>query len=248
MKDLNEQYNQSYNASNNNGDRYKPCNHCKCRKFSGPNNIILIIFNTIVILFSISIFILSFLMKNDDKAASAISKELIDNFNNGYFLDFWSCNANENRISFGTWPGTVKGCGKIENDMPIARIMNEKKDKCEKGEKFLDSIPSQEIFSYKGITICGKTKERYYDLLFSDSIVGENEDCPEGMKNCGIIDTVKNKLCLKNNSECPISYIQIKDINSSAPVGITNLKEIKSEKIKFFFQITLIPILLKRHI
>ena len=134
-------------------------NQCKCRKFSGPNNIILIIFNAIVILFSISVFILSFLMKKDDKAASAISKEIEQNFNSGYFLDFWPCNENENRISFGTWPGTVKGCGKIENDMPIARILNGKKDKCKKGEKFLDSIPSQEIFSYKGIIICGKAKK-----------------------------------------------------------------------------------------
>jgi len=66
-------------------------------------------------------------------------------------------------------------------------------------------------------------------------VVEENENCPEGMKNCGYIDTMKNKLCLNNTLECPISYIKIKEFNSSAPEDITHLKEIKSDKIRFFF-------------
>jgi len=49
------------------------------------------------------------------------------------------------------------------------------------------------------------------------------------------MDTIKNKLCSKNDSQCPISYIKIRDVNSPPPDNITKLKEIKSEKIKFYY-------------
>ena len=68
---------------------------------------------------------------------------------------------------------------------------------------------------------------------------------PCGFKNCGYIDTIKNKLCLKNDSQCPISYIKIRDVNSPPPDNITKLKEIKSEKLNFIIQMILILILLK---
>ena len=209
---------------------------CKFIGFNNINSIISVILNIIKIFFSISIFIFSLLIKFDSEVSRTISYELIENFQSGYFLDFRFCNSNENRINFGTWPGTVKGCGKIENGRPKANILDEKKeDKCNKNEIFLDNIPSQDIFSFKGLTICGTTKGNYYNLLFSDSVVELNENCPEGKKNCGYIDTIKNKLCFDNSLECPISYIKIKDINGSAPEGINNLKEIKTEKIRFYY-------------
>ena len=71
-------------------------------------------------------------------------------------------------------------------------------------------------------------------MLFSDSVIEKDQDCPKGLKNCGYIDTMKNKLCLKNDSQCPISYIKKKDVNSSPP-DITNLKVIENENIKFYY-------------
>ena len=112
-------------------------------------------------------------------------------------------------------------------------------------------IPPQNIDIFNGLSLCGKTLYlktfynndyddkvyfQYYDLLFSDSVVGENEKCPEGTKNCGYIDTVKNKLCLKNTSTCPISFIEIRDINSPPPSGITNLNVIQGDTIKLYFK------------
>lgn len=101
---------------------------------------------------------------------------------------------------------------------------------CKDDEDPLIKIPPQKINSYKGITLCGKTKGNYYNLLFSDSVVGVNEKCPKGTKNCGYIDSVLNKLCLNNNTECPISYIKLAQ---TPPEGISNLKEIKGEGINF---------------
>ena len=211
------------------------CEQCQLRGLNGAYNIIFWIFSLIIMALSFLIFVFALSIKYDSEVSSAISYELIENFKTGYFLDFYKCNTNENRIKFGTWQGTVKGCGKIENGVANTKILNEKKGKCDKDEVFLDNIPPQDIFFFKGIIICGKMKGNYYELLFSDAVVEKNENCPEGMKNCGYIDTIKNKLCLNNTLECPISYIKIKDINSSAPEDVTHLEEIKSEKIRFFY-------------
>ena len=192
------------------------------------------IFNILKILFLIPILIVSRTVSFDSEISNQISNEFLDNFRTGYILEFHQCNSNENRIKFGTWQGTIKGCGTESNGIKKARIPKENKD-CKKDEIIIEKIPPQNIFVFKGLTICGKTKEKYYDLLFSDSVIEKNKDCPEGLKNCGYIDTVKNKLCLKKDSECPISYIKIKDVNSTPPDNITNLKEIKNEKIKFYY-------------
>ena len=193
-----------------------------------------IIMNILKIICLIPILILSKTISFDSEITNPISNEFLDNFQTGYILDFYKCNSNENRIKLGTWQGTVKGCGSEKNGIKKARIPKENKD-CKKDEITIEKIPPQNIFVFKGLTICGKTKEKYYDLLFSDSVIEKNQDCPEGFKNCGYIDTMKNKLCLKKDSQCPISYIKIKDVNSPPPDNITNLKVIENENIKFYY-------------
>ena len=193
-----------------------------------------IIMNILKIICLIPILILSKTISFDSEITNPISNEFLDNFQTGYILDFYKCNSNENRIKLGTWQGTVKGCGSEKNGIKKARIPKENKD-CKKDEITIEKIPPQNIFVFKGLTICGITKEKYYDLLFNDSVIEKNQDCPEGFKNCGYIDTMKNKLCLKKDSQCPISYIKIKDVNSPPPDNITNLKVIENENIKFYY-------------
>ena len=192
------------------------------------------IFDTLIIILSFLTFYYSLKIDFDSEISKSISYEFIDNFQTGYYLDFNICTPNENRIKLDTWRGTLKGCGKIKDNKSSARILSEN-DNCKKDELVLEKIPPQNIYTFKGLTLCGKTKENYYDLLFSDSVVGEKEECPKGKKNCGYIDTVKNKLCLEKESQCPVTFIQIKDIDSNPPDNITNLKVIKTEKISFFY-------------
>ena len=184
----------------------------------------------------ITVFILIFSKQSYANAdiSRSISNEFIDNFATGYFMEFYKCNSNENRIKFDIWQGTIKGCLKIKDNKTEVSLPQDGVN-CEEGETAIEKIPSQKIYNFKGLTLCGETKGNYYDLLFSDSVVGEYEECPDGFKNCGYIDTIKNKLCLKNDSQCPISYIKIRDVNSPPPDNITKLKEIKSEKIKFYY-------------
>ena len=111
----------------------------------------------------------------------------MENFETGYFMEFHQCSdfSNEISIPFDFWQGTIKGC--FSNNK-LSRLDEGKE--CDDDETTLEKIPSQKIKSYKGITLCGKTKGNYYNLLFSDSVVGENEECPKGTKNCGYIDSV----------------------------------------------------------
>ena len=198
-------------------------------------NIIKMILILIIFALSLTILIFSQKMSFDADITKSISQEFLDNFKTWYFLYFGKCNPNDKKIKLDAWQGTVNGCAKGKDDKYNVRILD-KGETCKSSEITIDEIPSQNIFYFKGLSICGKTQnDEYFDLLFSTSIVPENENCPEGTKNCGYIDTIKNKLCLKNDSECPVSYIQIRDINSPPPPGITNLKVISSDKIKFYY-------------
>ena len=40
-----------------------------------------------------------------------------------------------------------------------------------------------------------------------DNAILKDEECPEGTKNCGVIDSNENQLCLRNNLNCPVNYI-----------------------------------------
>ena len=47
-----------------------------------------------------------------------------------------------------------------------------------------------------------------------NTIVSENENCSKKTRNCGYIDTLQNKLCIKKNDKCPINYISIDNVKS----------------------------------
>jgi len=185
-----------------------------------------------ILVCAVIILINSFKISYDSEVTENLSNEFIENFKTGYFTDFFECNPNDEKIKLGDWQGTVKGCGK--KDKAESYVLEDKN--CKSDEFTLEKIPSQKIFSFKGLSICGTTKDSksYYNLLFSDSVVEENEECPEGTKNCGYIDTINNKLCLKKDQDCPISYIQIRDKNSSPP-DATHLKKIVGKNITLYY-------------
>jgi len=179
--------------------------------------------------------------KFDSEASRIISEELLENFHSGYFIEFAKCSnpsnnmqsskvTNDNLIKFGAWQGTRRGCAyKADNSKPPRKLESEKK--CKDDEITLEEIPSQNIIIYKNISLCAITKGSYYDLLNDGSIIGKDETCPQGKKNCGYIDTLKNMLCLDIDLPCPISYIKI----SNVPPNITNIRTIKGNKINIYY-------------
>jgi hypothetical protein len=173
----------------------------------------------------------------DGEVARSISEDLFDNFNSGFFLSFSKCKnpysntnpSNDNPIEFGEWQGTVDGCIEKIGDKTNIKIL-EQGENC---ENKINKIPPQKIYSFKGITLCGLTRGSYYDLLYEGDIIKEKEECPPGKKSCGYIDTIKNKLCVKNRHPCPVSYIKISDRKPNEEIN--DLKEIKFDKINFYY-------------
>ena len=166
------------------------------------------IFNSINLVITLICLILTYNIKLNSEVATIISEEFMENFNTGYYLNFFNCISNENIVSFDKWKGTIRGCASEKNKPKRVRVPKED-DYCDPlTEVTLDRIPPQPINKFKGLIVYGKTKGNYHDLLFSDSVVGKDEECPEGLKNCGYIDTVLNKLCFKKDKECPVNYIK----------------------------------------
>lgn len=63
----------------------------------------------------------------------------------------------------------------------------------------------------------------YEELLNNGNIIKKNSECNNGYKNCGVIDTLEQQLCLPENISCPINDIQI--IDSYFDSSINSYKE-----------------------
>ena len=50
----------------------------------------------------------------------------------------------------------------------------------------------------------------YKNLLYKGQIIKNEEDCPEIYNwSCGILDTLNQKLCIKNEEKCPLCDVGI---------------------------------------
>jgi len=201
--------------------------HLDWKSPEGRCKIILLL---ISILLSSVIMIIANQITYDGEISKSISDELIDNFESGFFMSFSNEIPDASKVKFGKWQGTVKGCGILKDGVRQAKILEEG-EKCKEGE-YIEEIPSQDITSFKGLTLSASTKGKYYDLLYDGSIVKEAKDCPEGTKSCGYVDTLKNIYCIDKNSKCPISYIKIQ---STTPTGVEDLVTIKGSKTNLYY-------------
>ena len=67
-----------------------------------------------------------------------------------------------------------------------------------------------------GIKFCYNNTYTYRDLLYNDYIIKQNDSCKNGFKNCGIIDTLNQTLCIKEEESCPLYDVKIgKEENSN---------------------------------
>ena len=54
----------------------------------------------------------------------------------------------------------------------------------------------------------------------------EGEECKEGYKKCGILDSMNNIACMPKNDMCPINYIKVTD-SQEPPSECINCKTIQ---------------------
>jgi membrane protein YdbS with pleckstrin-like domain len=73
---------------------------------------------------------------------------------------------------------------------------------------------------------CYKKLKTYKELLYDGQIIKQNENCKENYKSCGIIDTLNQILCVKNEENCPLKDIQFgknSDTNSYTYNSISDI-------------------------
>ena len=107
-------------------------------------------------------------------------------------------------------------CNCSEPYEDIGTCENKMDDKYENGKV---CYAYNTIYYWKGKRYTNIKTDIYYYL---DDAILKDEECPEGTKNCGIIDSNENQLCLRNNLNCPVNYIseeKLSKVYSSVLIG-----------------------------
>lgn len=170
-----------------------------------------IIFNFIYFLLIFSLIYNLYIRKSNIFNSITILKKIIIDWNSKPIdsvqqSKYKSCNEiKENNMIDYIWEGNKKGC--LLNNKLIFNFENmsqmEFKD-CLKIEH------SNQVFltKWKGFNICGSSiKSKAYFNLEKSSI----KDCFPKYKNCGIVDSLGNYLCIPITEVCPVNKINIKN-------------------------------------
>ena len=136
--------------------------------------------------------------------------------------------SNESKIIFDIWRGTVEGCNCIGIELPESTCKNKIcRRECRQGETKggctkIDPIAPIKITNWKGKEFLSTVLDSSYNYssLLSHS-VKKGEECKEGYKKCGILDTMNNVMCLKEEQTCPINLLFVTDM-ASLPTEYSN--------------------------
>ena len=152
----------------------------------GLKNIYFVVIDSVIILIiAIVHFVFFFYIKETD------FENIFDAFESSPLFDFsigTKCGSNSH-IVFYTWEGREEKDYYYSNGRRRSRT------------KIVDvtdiSAINGHLFCYKYIS--------YKDLLYNGQIIKKGETCPqEYQKNCGILDTLEQELCIKNEDKCPL--------------------------------------------
>ena len=160
------------------------------------------------------IFICSIIYLASTTLSISFFREMNENFKE---IPIYSLNSNcNNPLELGNWAGTIAGCdcrGIYDEDILHPNKFtrgacgyNETRAKCVN----YDSRDSINFIKYEGFSFCineGKNVSKYKYYL--ENSVSKNEECANGFKSCGYLDTLDQKLCIKNDEECPINDLII---------------------------------------
>ena len=131
------------------------------------------------------------------------------------------CPVNLNIFNYSKWEGTITGC--LCDNQYFKRYCLINDFYCQFIEK-QNEIP---IHKWKNISFCissqNNSEFNYYNLLTNYSVNKHNQ-CGNQYKQCGILDTLNNTLCLPPNIECPLNYFN-KNILSNETYKTINISD-----------------------
>lgn len=157
---------------------------------------IIIIDVIFLILLSIMHFTFSFFIRASD------FNNLFDTFESSPLYDF-EVNNNcglKDYIIFHTWEGYKKTEYYYERGRSHSRT------------EIVDKTDITKINRFK---FCYKNKESYKELLYNGQIIKKEESCKTGFKDCGTIDTLEQKLCIRDDDQCPLYDVRLGSIDNS---------------------------------
>ena len=148
----------------------------------------------------INIYLISFLCILHYFSGSSIKETDYENIYDAMYssplFDFFisnNCGANE-YITFHIWEGRKKTTYYI--------YKNKLHSKTRK-------VDTSDIIKINGNFFCYRYIS-YKELLYNGQIIKNNEECKNDYpKDCGIIDTLKQHLCIKENEKCPLYDVGI---------------------------------------
>jgi hypothetical protein len=121
------------------------------------------------------------------------------------------CRSNEEELIIDRFDGTPEFCSCFGSYMGNGKC-GDNMDNC----KSINSVPSNDLTMINSQHICViKSDKSYLDFLKNNEIISEDKECPSKYKSCGIIDTLNRKLCVKNNTNCPLKIDDIRNNNSN---------------------------------
>ena len=190
------------------------------------NDSCLTLFIIIDVISFIIIFICSIIYLTSTTFSTSFLREMNENFKG---IPIYSLNSNcNNPLVLGYWAGTRAGCDcrgiydryiSHPNKFTIGACgYNETRAKCIN----YDSRDSINFIKYEGFSFCineGKNVSEYKYYL--ENSVSKNEECANGFKSCGYLDTLDQKLCIKNDEECPINDLIINNAKEGPKDYIT---------------------------
>ena len=175
------------------------------------NKILVYCLDGIVFVLLIVIFIINqSQISNHDSSKNSLVyiNHVVNNWNQKVFEDAKvKPQKGYNRENLDYFEGSEIGCRCLD------QVKNEYEytyGKCETENdtcKTIEEISPRNLSSSTLLLLYVKRGElTYFDYLTNAK--KENETCSEGYKQCGILDTSNNKMCLLNNQTCPINFIQ----------------------------------------
>ena len=128
------------------------------------------------------------------------------------FRNSTECKSNEEELIIDRFDGTPEFCSCYGAYMGIGKCGEAQVNNC----KTVNSVPSNDYTMINSQHICViKSDKSYKDLLKKNEIISEDKECPSNYKSCGIIDTLKRKLCVKDNGNCPLTISNIGNNNGN---------------------------------
>jgi hypothetical protein len=137
------------------------------------------------------------------------------------------CTSNYTTLIFDSWPGTTIGHIKDGNlSRGFCSSDNDKLKNC----KDIIGFSYKNINNWFGTSFC--VRRLPIASYLESSIASPGSSCPINMKNCGILDSLGNSLCVLVSIECPINDIQIVLDNSPVPSGYKSLRLVRNGQVK----------------